>query len=233
MADKLSLIGALAKALPELEGAKKTKINPAFKSKYADLGAVIDALEPIRAHGLWYRQHIHESADGVMVETFYIHESGDQLSAGTLFMPAAKRDAQGFGSALTYARRYSLQAAFGLATEDDDGNAGSRKFEPPAQQEPVDSFTFPPGPAKGITELKSLARALWREIEGCGDETEMGPLLDVTANAALMKQMAALENPAHLEIWLGDGKDNPGLAGLITRKQTEFAQRKADLMGAG
>lgn len=101
------------------------------------------------------------------------------------------------------------------------------------QQEPVDSFTFPPGPAKGITEMKSLARLLWREIEGCGDETEMGPLLDVTENAALMKQMAALENPAHLEIWLGDGKDNPGLAGLITRKQTEFAQRKADLMGAG
>ena len=108
-----------------------------------------------------------------------------------------------------------------------------RSEKPPAQQEPVDSFAFPPGPAKGITELKSLARALWREIEGCGDETEMGPLLDVTENAALMKQMAALENPAHLEIWLGDGKDNPGLAGLITRKQTEFAQRKADLMGAG
>lgn len=118
-----SIVSALAKALPELESAKKNKANPAFRSKYADLGAVIDALEPIKEHGLWYRQHIHESEAGVNVETIYIHESGEQLSAGALFMPASKKDAQGFGSALTYARRYSLQTAFGLATEDDDGNA--------------------------------------------------------------------------------------------------------------
>ena len=121
------LIGALAKALPELESAKKNKANPAFKSKYADLAAVIEALEPLKEHGLWYRQHVHESAEGVMIETLYLHESGEQLSAGCLFMPAAKRDAQGFGSALTYARRYSLQTAFGLATEDDDGNAASKR----------------------------------------------------------------------------------------------------------
>jgi hypothetical protein len=61
-----------------------------------------------------------------MVETFYIHASGEEKSAGCVFMPATKRDAQGFGSALTYARRYGLQTAFGLATEDDDGNAAVR-----------------------------------------------------------------------------------------------------------
>lgn len=125
-----SIVGALAKALPELESAKKNKANPAFKSKYADLAAVIEALEPIKAHGLWYRQHVHDSADGVMIETIYLHDSGETLSAGTLFMPAAKRDAQGFGSALTYARRYALQTAFGLATEDDDGNAAVKASKP-------------------------------------------------------------------------------------------------------
>ena len=124
------LIAALAKALPELEGAKKNKANPAFKSKYADLGAVIEAVEPIKAHGLWYRQVTHESPDGVMIETIYIHESGETLSAGMLFMPALKKDAQGFGSALSYARRYSLQTAFGLATEDDDGNAAAKPAPP-------------------------------------------------------------------------------------------------------
>lgn len=121
-----TLIGALAKALPELESAKKNKTNPAFKSKYADLAAIIEALEPLRTHGLWYRQVLFESPEGVTIETLYIHENGEQLSAGTLFMPAAKKDAQGFGSAMSYARRYALQAAFGLATEDDDGNATSR-----------------------------------------------------------------------------------------------------------
>lgn len=121
--EPVGIVAALAKALPELESAKKNKANPAFKSKYADLAAVIDALEPLRAHGLWYRQVCHDTAEGVSIETIYIHDSGAELSAGTLFMPATKKDAQGFGSALSYARRYSLQAAFGLATEDDDGNA--------------------------------------------------------------------------------------------------------------
>ena len=132
---EVSIIAALAKALPELEGAKKNKANPAFKSKYADLAAVIEALEPIRKHGLWYRQVLHESSEGVNVETIYIHEGGDTLSAGSLYMPATKRDAQGFGSALTYARRYSLQSAFGLATEDDDGNAAVKSA--PAVSRPI------------------------------------------------------------------------------------------------
>jgi len=138
---EVSIIAALAKALPELESAKKNKANPAFKSKYADLAAVIEALEPIRKHGLWYRQVLHESAEGVNVETIYIHEGGDTLSAGSLYMPATKRDAQGFGSALTYARRYSLQSAFGLATEDDDGNAAVKSTAPQQQfsaaQQPI------------------------------------------------------------------------------------------------
>jgi len=118
-----SIVSALAAALPELESAKKNKANPAFKSKYADLAAVIDALEPIRNHGLWYLQRAIENENGAQIETIYIHTSGETLSAGTTFMPATKKDAQGFGSALSYCRRYGLQTAFGLATEDDDGNA--------------------------------------------------------------------------------------------------------------
>lgn len=123
---EVSLVAALAKALPELESAKKNKANPAFKSRYADLAAMIEAIEPIKEYGLWFRQHSHQCDDGVTVETFYIHENGEQLSAGTIHMPASKKDAQGFGSALTYARRYALQTAFGLAVEDDDGNAASK-----------------------------------------------------------------------------------------------------------
>lgn len=133
-----SIVSALAAALPELESAKKNKANPAFKSKYADLAAVIEALEPIRKHGLWYLQRAIENADGAQIETIYIHTSGETLSAGTTFMPATKKDAQGFGSALSYCRRYGLQTAFGLATEDDDGNAAvkasqARQSEAPAK----------------------------------------------------------------------------------------------------
>ncbi len=143
---KPTLIAALAAALPELESAKKNKANPAFKSKYADLAAMIEAIEPVAKHGLWYRQQTHDNENGVIVETFYIHASGEEKSAGSIFMPATKKDAQGFGSALTYARRYGLQTAFGLATEDDDGNAAvrgsqSRQSEPAAIAADRDTIT--------------------------------------------------------------------------------------------
>jgi len=64
-----------------------------------------------------------------MVETVLIHESGEILECGTLHVPASKQDPQGYGSALTYARRYSLMAACGIAPEDDDGNSASRRTE--------------------------------------------------------------------------------------------------------
>lgn len=125
MTDKpTTILGALAKGLPLIGAAKKNANNPHFKSNYADLGSVIEAIRPIAEIGLWYRQVSHETERGVSVETFYIHESGE-LSAGRVFVPADKNNAQGYGSAQTYARRYGLQLAFGLATEDDDGNAAA------------------------------------------------------------------------------------------------------------
>lgn len=129
-ADPVSrLEAALAAVLPTLEGAKKNSNNPHFKSKYADLGSVIDAIRPAADHGIWFRQVLHEGERGVTIETLYTG-FGATISAGTLFMPADKTNAQGYGSALTYARRYALQTAFGLSAEDDDGNAASRPTKP-------------------------------------------------------------------------------------------------------
>lgn len=212
---------ALAKALPELEGAKKKSANPHFKSKYADLGSVIDAIRPIAEYGIWFRQVLHEGERGVTVETLYTGH-GATISAGSLFMPADKANAQGFGSALTYARRYALQAAFGLPSEDDDGNAASEPRKPAqAEEAPPPEYLFPEGPAKNITALKGEVRSLWREIAGCGDDDTLGPLLEL--NKPLLRQVAALENPGHRrELWEGDGKDNPGLKGHILNTRAGF-----------
>jgi hypothetical protein len=122
-----SLFKAMAKAFPEIEAATKDKTNPAFRSKYADLSAVVDAIKPaLVKNGLFFAQRTHEQPGGVCIETIVCHESGEQMSFGKLFVPATKQDAQGYGSALTYARRYSLMATFGVPAEDDDGNAAAK-----------------------------------------------------------------------------------------------------------
>jgi len=122
--DKLA--AAMSYAQPKIEGAVKDKVNPHFRTKYADLGAVVDAIKPALAqHGLSFVQVCHDAESAAKVETIILHSSGQWMSAGAVSVPVSKQDAQGFGSALTYARRYSLSAAFGVAPEDDDGNAAA------------------------------------------------------------------------------------------------------------
>lgn len=107
--------------------ALKDKNNPAFRSKYADLGACLEAVEDaLLDNSIALYQETFEDQTGVTVETVLLHESGETIRGGKLHVPAAKQDPQGYGSALTYARRYSLMAACGIAPEDDDGNAGTK-----------------------------------------------------------------------------------------------------------
>jgi hypothetical protein len=121
-----TLASSMAQAFAEIEAATKSANNPHFKSKYADLGAVIEAVKPaLIKHGLFFTQRSHPADHGVSVETVLHHACGEELSLGTLYVPANKQDAQGFGSALTYARRYGLMTAFGVPAEDDDGNAAA------------------------------------------------------------------------------------------------------------
>lgn len=135
----VGLAKALAKAQAAMAGALKDAINPHLKSKYADLASVVDAVRPALApHGLSFIQVCHEWDIGAQVETIILHESGEWLSCGKVSVPAMKADAQGFGSALTYARRYGLSAAFGVAPEDDDGHAATRN---PPKPEPVKTIT--------------------------------------------------------------------------------------------
>jgi hypothetical protein len=120
------LATALAKAQGELMGAKKDTANPFFKSKYADLASIVEALKAcFPKYGLAYVQTICTSEDGVGVETILMHASGEWVKGDPFYLPVNKADAQGFGSCATYARRYSLAAISGVAPEDDDGNAAA------------------------------------------------------------------------------------------------------------
>jgi len=123
-----NLATALVKAQKAFGPALKTSTNPHFKSRYADLAACVEAvIDALNDNGIALIQKNYDCTNGVMIETMFVHESGEMLECGILHVPANKQDAQGYGSALTYARRYSLMAACGIAPEDDDGNTAMRK----------------------------------------------------------------------------------------------------------
>jgi hypothetical protein len=125
-----ALAKALVAASGKMDGVRKNANNPAFKSKYADLAAVVEAVQPaLLEAGLIAIQGATTSHNGVCevtVETMLLHESGEWVKSALTMRPT-KSDPQGIGSAITYARRYGLQALCGVAPEDDDGNAASRK----------------------------------------------------------------------------------------------------------
>ena len=130
------LAAALNKAQAEMSGAKKGKQNPFFKSSYADLNAVVDAVRiPFAENGLSYSQFPVMDDNRVGVETILMHDSGEFI-ASTLMLPTGKLDAQAAGSAITYARRYSLQAIAGIPAEDDDGNAATQGTQQARKQKP-------------------------------------------------------------------------------------------------
>lgn len=130
--NKSQLAAAFVKAQRAFAPALKQSTNPHFKSRYADLAACVEAvMGALNDNGIALIQNTHEddTGTGVIVETMFLHESGEVMCCGWLAVPAARQDPQGYGSALTYARRYSLMAACGIAPEDDDGNAASKRPE--------------------------------------------------------------------------------------------------------
>lgn len=138
-----ALAESLAKAQASISGASKNAQNPHLKNKYADLSSVVDAVKPALAeHGLSFVQVSHDAERAAVIETIILHQSGEWLSAGRISVPVSKTDAQGYGSALTYARRYGLMAAFGVAPEDDDGNAAANAA-PSRRETKVDQSKAP------------------------------------------------------------------------------------------
>ena len=134
-----NIASAMCKAQSVMGGANKGANNPFFKSKYADFGAVIEVVrEPFASNGLSYIQFPIEDNGRIGVETILMHESGEWIS-NSFTVQLSKQDAQGAGSAITYCKRYGLQAVAGIPSEDDDGNHASPQTSNKSknQEEPV------------------------------------------------------------------------------------------------
>lgn len=134
--DQSATIGALAAALAKAQGAmtpaKKESDHPHFRHKYADLASVWDAIrKPLSDNGLAVLQTTRNTKDGdVLVITTLAHGESGEWIKGSLTIKPVKADPQGIGSALTYARRYSLAAIVGVAPDDDDGEAAMGRAQP-------------------------------------------------------------------------------------------------------
>ncbi len=157
------LAAALSKAQGEMQAAIKDKVNPFFKSSYADLGSVWDAARPVLSkYGLCVMQTTEMSSvsPGIIMVTTLAHTSGQWVKSYLPLNPS-KNDSQGIGAALTYLRRYSLSAIVGVVCdEDDDGETavGRGKQAPPqrpAQTTPIQESQVPTEKV-GNTEIITL-----------------------------------------------------------------------------
>lgn len=121
-----SVYSALVSAQAHMTAALKTTTNDHFKSKYADLASVKDAcFAALNAEGIAVIQPIVETEHGRFVSTVFYHAETDTQIECSVPLIVTKNDMQGFGSAVTYARRYGLMSLAGIAPEDDDGNAAA------------------------------------------------------------------------------------------------------------
>ncbi len=155
-----NLAAALVAAQAEMPSVKRESTNPHFRSKYADLASIASAVRPVlAAHGLAIVQAPGAVVRGALhLTTMLLHSSGEWITE-IAEVPLSKQDAQGYGSAVTYARRYAFGMLGVVTDDDDDGNAASAPAaapkapirQPEARQTPLDPHEDAPGGATVVS----------------------------------------------------------------------------------
>lgn len=149
-----TLAEALAAAQLEITDPAKDAVNPHFRSRYADLATVLKTVRPVLARHNIALTQTTQILDGALVLVTRLHWKDEEL-AGYYPISPTKADPQGYGSALTYARRYALQAIVGVAADDDDdGNAASAAPSKPAHDE-LATFIAQVKACNDLEELRS------------------------------------------------------------------------------
>ncbi|MFR9498020.1 MAG: ERF family protein [Rikenellaceae bacterium] len=157
---------AFLKAQMAMSNAVKGSKNPFFNSKYADLNAVREAVSPaLFENGIYISQQIEQVDGKSFVKTILVHaESDTSISTSVEVLMKSPNDAQAQGSAITYARRYGLQAICGIGADDDDGNAASGKRNTTSSQPKSTASTAQPRPAD--LDLEIAIDDMRRAVDG-------------------------------------------------------------------
>lgn len=179
------LFAALARAQSEIENATKNSNNPHFKSKYADLAEVLNAVRPVFAkNGVAIIQSTSFDGRTVVVVTALAHLTGGIITSDASCVPA-KTDAQGVGAATTYLRRYALSAMAGIAQEDDDGNGAAHDGKPqPPKEDMVAKKSAGQEKAVSSAEQKRQLEAVSQDLVDAHSEADVKRLIDIWASIA-------------------------------------------------
>jgi uncharacterized protein YukE len=224
------LFDALAKAQGAIKGAAKDSNNPHFKSKYADLASVWEACrEALSKNGIAIVQMPGQCAANMIELTTRLGHSSGEWMQETMTIPLGKVDAQSVGSALTYARRYSLAAFVGVAPDDDDGNAATASAPNEGQLRNPSNTTVRNQPEKLKGPIKTRAEArtrygeIVRELHACADEDMLAAYL-ASEYDVLNQFMDELPSA-----WNGDGSETfLGLEREISNAQDRVQQVAAE-----
>lgn len=170
--EQIDLIStALSAAQGEFPVIEKTRINPHFKSKFANLSDILSACVPVLSkHGLSFSQGLSFVEGRLVITARLLHKSGQWIETELSIRPM-KDDAQAIGSASTYGRRYTAEALLGVsATEDDDGNAASdpRKKDQETEEEQEQTYF-------GSAQQQASLRILTNEL-GINDAAEIAQI---------------------------------------------------------
>lgn len=219
------LAAALALAQSSMKAAAFNKTNPHFKNKYADLAAVLDAIRlPLAANKLSVTQTTEIREGGLALVTTMRHSSG-QWVASEYPLPSGVRP-QELGSALTYARRYSLSAIACIAADDDDDAEGARTNG-------QTSSTPQPRANPSVTQPEDLSDAKPRHDEN-GKRIDWidtsGHRVEILSNAKArpaaevwVRAMHMCKTPQELVTW---GEDNAETLASFPAKWQETYQKK-------
>ncbi len=187
----------------EVKQPIKDKNNPFFKSKYVPLENVVEAIdEAATPHGLSYTQWALNDSDGrVGVATMLMHSSGEYIEFDPVFMNAEKNTPQGAGSLISYLKRYSLSAIFGITSDqDDDGNVASgkqAKSGPKARAKSIGTLK------EEILKFSELMQSLGKQVSVDDVQRQLG-INDIQAltNAQISAFIKKLDN------WTKQTKEN-------------------------
>lgn len=188
----VNLSASLVAAQADARNATFDSVNPHFKNRYASLAEVIETMKPVLAkHGLAIVQMPAVRMDiGPVLMTRILHQSGEWIEEEYPINPI-KNDPQGFGSAITYARRYTLPGILMIASEeDDDGNVASAA---PAPQRQTATAT-----ATAPRDVKAMVEAAKPKVDAATSKDELKAVWNAMgidkSNPALYAAMLELFN---------------------------------------